>query len=57
MVGLSVWNGAVVIDLSRMKAIAIDPLAGIARVQAGLMLGQFVHETQAYSLATTTGTV
>jgi FAD/FMN-containing dehydrogenase len=57
MVGFSVGNGALVIDLSRLKGIQIDPGAGIARVQAGLTLGEFVHETQAYGLATTTGTV
>lgn len=57
MVGLSVCDGALVIDLSRMKGIAIDPLTGIARVQAGLTLGEFVQETQVYGLATTTGTV
>ncbi len=57
MVGLSVWNGALVIDLSRMKDIQIDPGRSIARVQAGLTLGEFVHETQVYGLATTTGTV
>ena len=57
MVGLSVCNGALVIDLSRMKGIQIDPGKGIARVQAGLTLGEFVHATQAYGLATTTGTV
>lgn len=57
MVGLSVSNGAVVIDLSHMKGITINPLTGIARVQAGLTLGEFVHETQVYGLATTTGTV
>jgi FAD/FMN-containing dehydrogenase len=57
MVGLSVSNGGVVIDLSRMKGITIDPSTGIARVQAGLTLGEFVHATQAYGLATTTGTV
>jgi FAD/FMN-containing dehydrogenase len=57
MVGLSVGNGALVIDLSRMKGIQIDPGTGIARVQAGLTLGEFVQETQVYGLATTTGTV
>jgi len=57
MVGLSVWNGALVIDLSRMKGIQLEPLTGIARVQAGLTLGEFVQETQVYGLATTTGTV
>jgi FAD/FMN-containing dehydrogenase len=29
----------------------------VARMPAGLTLGEFVHETQAYGLATTTGTV
>ncbi len=57
MVGLSVGNGALVIDLSRLKGIQIDPWTGIARVQAGLTLGEFVHATQVYGLATTTGTV
>jgi FAD/FMN-containing dehydrogenase len=57
MVGLSVCNGGVVIDLSRMKGLTIDPLARTVRVQAGLTLGEFVHKTQEYGLATTTGTV
>ena len=57
MVGLSVCNGGVVIDLSRMKGITIDPLTRIAHVQAGLTLGEFVQATQVYGLATTTGTV
>jgi FAD/FMN-containing dehydrogenase len=57
MVGLSVCTGGVVIDLSHMKGITIDPLKGTARVQAGLTLGEFVHATQVYGLATTTGTV
>jgi FAD/FMN-containing dehydrogenase len=43
MVGLSVWNGGLVIDLSRLKGIQIDPLTGIARVQAGLTLGEFAR--------------
>jgi hypothetical protein len=57
MDGLSVWDGALVVDVSRMKSVQIDTRAGTARVQAGLTLGDFVHETQAYGLATTTGTV
>jgi hypothetical protein len=57
MVGLSVCTGALVIDLSRLKGIQLDPGTGIARVQAGLTLGEFVHQTQVYGLATTTGTV
>jgi FAD/FMN-containing dehydrogenase len=57
MVGLAVSNGGLVIDLSGMKGIWIDPARGIAQVQAGLTLGEFVRETQALGLATTTGTV
>jgi FAD/FMN-containing dehydrogenase len=57
MIGLSVCGDGLVIDLSRMKEIDVDPLKRVVRVQAGMTLGEFVHETQAYGLATTTGTV
>jgi FAD binding domain/Berberine and berberine like len=57
IVGLSVCNDGLVIDLSLMKGIEIFPATGIARVQAGLTLGEFAHTTQAFGLATTTGTV
>jgi hypothetical protein len=50
-------GGHSMIDLSRMKGSTIDLRTTTARVQAGLTLGEFVHETQAYGLATTTGTV
>ena len=55
--GSSVCNGGIVIDLSRMKGIWVDPEQMIAWAQAGLTLGEFVQATQAYGLATTTGTV
>jgi FAD/FMN-containing dehydrogenase len=55
--GSSVCNGGMVIDLSRMKGIWVDPVQRIAWAQAGLTLGEFVQATQAYGLATTTGTV
>src|SRR5713101_9312188 len=55
--GSSVCDGGMVIDLSRMKGIWIDLERKTACVQAGLPLGQFVQATQAYGLATTTGTV
>jgi hypothetical protein len=57
MVGYSVTDGGLVIDLSRMKDIWVDPSKGIAQVQTGLTPGEFVRTTQAYGLATTTGTV
>jgi len=55
--GSSVCDGGMVIDLSRMKGIWIDLERKTAWVQAGLTLGEFVQATQAYGLATTTGTV
>ena len=55
--GCSICDGAVVIDLSRMKAIRVDPVKKTAWAQAGLTLSEFVQATQAYGLATTTGTV
>jgi FAD/FMN-containing dehydrogenase len=55
--GYSVCDDGIVIDLSQMKGISIDPIKGIARTQAGLRLGEFVSRTQEFGLATTTGTV
>src|SRR5437764_4873143 len=55
--GSSVCDGGMVIDLSRMKGIWIDPEQKTAWAQAGLRLGEFLQATQAYGLATTTGTV
>jgi FAD/FMN-containing dehydrogenase len=53
--GLSVCDGGMVIDLSRMKKIAVDPERRIARAEAGLNLGEFDAATQACGLATTMG--
>jgi FAD/FMN-containing dehydrogenase len=55
--GSSVCDGGMVIDLSRMKGIWIDPGQQTAWAQAGLTLSEFVQATQTYGLATTTGTV
>jgi FAD/FMN-containing dehydrogenase len=56
-VGNSVCDGGLVIDLSRMKGIQVDPVKRTARAEAGLTLGEFVHATEAYGLLTTTGAV
>jgi FAD/FMN-containing dehydrogenase len=53
--GLSVCDDGVVIDLSRMKRIAVDPARRVAHAEAGLSLGEFDAATQAYGLATTMG--
>jgi hypothetical protein len=55
--GHSVCDGGLVIDLSAMKAIRVDPAARTARAQAGVKWIEFDHETQAFGLATTGGTV
>ncbi|WP_454504376.1 FAD-binding oxidoreductase [Mesorhizobium sp. Arg314] len=53
--GLSVCDGGMVIDLSRMKEIVVDPERRVARAKAGLNLGEFDAATQAHGLATTMG--
>jgi hypothetical protein len=53
--GKSVCAGGLMIDLSPMKGIRVDPGARIARAQPGLRLGEFDRETQAFGLATTLG--
>src|SRR5215469_10452929 len=55
--GDSVCDAGLVIDLSGMKGIRVDSKQRTARAQAGLRLSEFVRATQAYGLATTTGTV
>jgi len=55
--GKSVCDGGLMIDLSTMKGIRVDPAKRTARAEAGLTLGEFDRETQAFGLATTLGTV
>jgi FAD/FMN-containing dehydrogenase len=55
--GQSVCDEGMVIDLSQMKSIQVDPLTCTARAEAGLTLGEFVRELQPFGLLTTTGTV
>ena len=45
------------IDLSTMRAVSVDPAERPARVQAGALWGDVDHETQAHGLATTGGIV
>jgi len=54
--GHSVCDGGLVIDLSPMKGIRVDPVTRTARAQAGAKWIDFDHETQAFGLATTGGT-
>ncbi len=54
--GHSVCDGGLVIDLSPMQGIRVDPAARTARAQAGVKWIAFDYETQAFGLATTGGT-
>jgi FAD/FMN-containing dehydrogenase len=55
--GLSVCDGGLIIDLSLMKGIRVDPHARTARAQAGVLLGELDRETQAFGLAVPAGIV
>ncbi|HEU5103457.1 MAG TPA: FAD-binding oxidoreductase [Roseiflexaceae bacterium] len=56
LAGHSASAGGLLIDLSQLNQITIDPLQRIARVQPGATNGQVVQAASAYGLATTTGT-
>jgi len=53
--GKSLCDDGLLIDLSSMKGIHVDPVRRTARAQAGLKLGEFDRETQVFGLATTMG--
>ena len=55
--GQSVCDGGLMVDLSPMKSVRVDPLARSARVEPGVLLGHFDREAQSFGLATTAGTV
>ncbi|MDP9982414.1 hypothetical protein J2W14_001802 [Pseudarthrobacter oxydans] len=55
--GLSVCDDGMVIDLAPMKGVQVDPETRIARVQAGVLLGELDLETQAFGLAVPSGIV
>jgi hypothetical protein len=53
--GSAVCDGGVMIDLSGMRTVHVDPVRRTARVDPGVTLGDLDHETQAFGLATPTG--
>ncbi|WP_338729595.1 FAD-binding oxidoreductase [Haladaptatus sp. DJG-WS-42] len=53
--GNALCDDGLVIDLSGMNAVRIDPEAKTARVEPGATLGDFDHEAQAFGLATPLG--
>jgi len=50
-------QGGMVIDLSPMTGVRVDPLAGTVRAQGGCLWRHVDHETQAFGLAVTGGIV
>src|SRR5262249_294943 len=55
--GYGTNDGGLVIDLSPMKGIRVDPSARTVRAEPGVLWRELDHETQAFGLATTGGTV
>ncbi|WP_199240176.1 MULTISPECIES: FAD-binding oxidoreductase [Kribbella] len=55
--GTAVCDDGIVIDLSAMRAVWVDPAGRMARVQGGALWGDVDHETQAHGLATTGGII
>ena len=55
--GYGTNDGGLVIDMSPMKGIRVDPASRTVRAEGGVIWRELDHETQAFGLATTGGTV
>jgi hypothetical protein len=55
--GLAAADGALMLDMSRMRGVWVDPSARIARAQAGCLLGDVDRETQLHGRAPVLGFV
>ena len=53
--GHAVRDDAIMLDLSGMKAVRVDPETRTVRADPGLTLGEFDRATQAFGLGTTLG--
>ncbi|PCR90362.1 FAD-binding oxidoreductase [Natrinema ejinorense] len=53
--GNAVCDDGLMLDLSAMRSVRVDPAAQTARVEPGATLGDFDHEAQTFGLATPTG--
>src|SRR5215216_6353341 len=57
VLGISVPNGGMLIDLSGLRSVRVDPDARRAWVQGGALLGDLDQAAQPFGLATTAGNV
>jgi FAD/FMN-containing dehydrogenase len=55
--GRAVADGAVMVDLAEMKGIHVDPAAGTARAQGGVLWRELNRECAAHGLAVTGGAI
>jgi FAD/FMN-containing dehydrogenase len=55
--GNAVCEGGVVIDLSPMRGVRVDPAAGTVRAEPGVLLGELDHETQQFGCVVPAGIV
>lgn len=55
--GTSTCDGGLQLDLSRLRGVRVDPVARRAYVAGGNLLGDLDHESMAFGLVTTAGTV
>jgi len=55
--GLATADGALMLDMSLMRGVWVDPQRKVARAQAGCLLGDVDRETQVHGLATVLGFV
>lgn len=55
--GLAACDGGLMLDMSRMRGVWVDPLTQTARAQAGCLLADLDRETQVHGLAAVLGFV
>jgi FAD/FMN-containing dehydrogenase len=55
--GLGTCDGGIVIDLSRMKGVRVDPTARTVRVDGGCTWGDVDHATHAFGMAAPAGII
>lgn len=55
--GSAVCDGGIVVDLSRMRSVRVDPVRRTARVDGGATWGDVDHATHAFGLATPSGII